>query len=148
MPLQLYKLLETIITANSMFASNTVGGSIVILLSGTNIALPNNQNLNSFTVNGANDTYTVPVTGRYFITYQINSTSSLLANTRLVLNGTTPIPGTIITPSVTTSSYSNNVIVSLTAGNTITLQVYGLIGSISLQGGGSTGASLSIIRLT
>lgn len=131
-----------------MYASNTSGGTIATILSGTNISLPNNQNLSSFTVNGANNTFTIPITGRYFITYQINTTAALLVSSRLILNGSTPIPGSIISPAVSTSTFVNNVIVSLTAGNTITLQVYGLIGLVTLLGGGSTGASLSIIRLS
>ncbi|MDA1636885.1 collagen-like triple helix repeat-containing protein [Bacillus cereus] len=131
-----------------MFAANTVGSTIVVLLGGTNIPLPSDQSLDGFTANGANDTFTVPVTGRYYITYHINTTTALLVSSQLLLNGTTPIPGSILTPIVSTASYNNDVIVSLTAGNTITLQLFGLAATVVLLGGGSTGAALTIIRLS
>nr|WP_245644910.1 hypothetical protein [Peribacillus loiseleuriae] len=132
-----------------MYASNTVGSTIVVLLGGTSVPLPNNQSLDGFTVNGANTTFTVPVTGRYYLTYQINTTVALLAGSRLILNGTTtPIPGSIVSPAVSTSNYNNDVIVSLTAGDTILLQLFGLVATVILVGGGATGAALTIIRLS
>jgi hypothetical protein len=137
----------TSLTANSMYASNTIGSAIVVILGGTSVPLPNNQSLGGFTANGANTIFTVPVTGRYYLTYQISTTVSLLAGARLMLNGTTPIPGSIVSPAVAASSYNNDLIVSLTAGNTISLQFFGLLATVILVGGGSTGAALTIIRL-
>ncbi|WP_456364929.1 BclA C-terminal domain-containing protein [Priestia aryabhattai] len=134
-------------TTNSMFAGNTTGSTIAVLLGGTSIPLPSNQDLDSFTVNGTNTTFTVPANGRYYITYQINPTATLLAGSRLILNGTTPIPGSIITPALAVSSYNNDVI-SLAAGNTVTLQLFGLVATVVLTGGGSSGAALTIIRLS
>lgn len=55
----------TSVTANSMYAANTGGGTITVLLGGTNISLPSIQNLVGFTVNATNNTFTVPATGRY-----------------------------------------------------------------------------------
>ena len=47
-----------------MFASNTIGSVINVALgSATSIPLPNNQNLDGFTVNGTNTTFTVPQSG-------------------------------------------------------------------------------------
>ncbi|MFJ7508781.1 hypothetical protein ACIQW7_04730 [Peribacillus simplex] len=40
--------------------------------------LISNQNSGSFSVNGGNTTFTVPVTGLYYLTYQINTTAGLL----------------------------------------------------------------------
>ena len=137
----------TSVTANSMYTSNTIGSTILVLLGGTSVPLPNNQNLDGFSVNGANTIFTVPVTGRYYLTYQISTTVSLLAGSRLILNGTTPIPGSIVSPAVAASSFNNDLIVSLTAGNTISLQFFGLLATVILVGGGSTGAALTIIRL-
>ncbi len=57
-----------IITTNSMFANNTLGGPISVILGGTNIPLSNNQSLGNFTVNATNDIFTIPVTGRYYLT--------------------------------------------------------------------------------
>ena len=83
------------ITTNSMFANNTLGGPISVILGGTNIPLSNNQSLGNFTVNTSNDIFTIPVTGRYYLTYQVNTTTALLAGTRLLLNSSTPLSGSI-----------------------------------------------------
>ena len=137
----------TSLTANSMYAANTNGGTVIVLLGGTNIPLPSVQNLDGFTVNGANNTFTVPATGRYYLTYQINTTLGLLVSSRLTVNGTV-IPGSILSPVLSTSSFNVNVITSLTAGNTISLQFFGLVSTPILLGGGSVGAALTIIRLS
>ena len=86
------------ITTNSMFANNTSGGPISVILGGTNIPLSNNQSLGNFTVNASNDIFTIPVTGRYYLTYQVNTTTALLAGTRLLLNSSTPLSGSIFLP--------------------------------------------------
>ncbi|MGH0487021.1 BclA C-terminal domain-containing protein [Bacillus mycoides] len=135
------------ITTNSMFANNTVGGTVSVVLGGTNILLSNNQSLNSFAVNSANDLFTVPVTGRYYLSYQINTATVLLAGSRLILNGSTSLLGSILSPALSTSSYNNNLITILNAGNTISLQLFGLLSIVNLVGGGSTGAPLTIIRV-
>jgi hypothetical protein len=105
------------VTTNSMFANNTVGGTVSVVLGGTNIPLSNNQSLDSFAVNSANDLFTVPVTGRYYLSYQINTTTALLAGSRLILNGSTSLLGSILSPALSTSSYNNNLITILNAGN-------------------------------
>ena len=135
------------ITTNSMFANNTLGGPISVILGGTNIPLSNNQSLGNFTVNASNDIFTIPVTGRYYLTYQVNTTTALLAGTRLLLNSSTPLSGSIFSPALSTSNYNNNLIINLTAGNTISLQLFGVLSIVNLVGGGSTGASLTIIRI-
>ncbi|PDZ25441.1 hypothetical protein CN675_24070 [Bacillus toyonensis] len=137
----------SIVTTNSMFANNTLGGPISVILGGTNIPLSNNQSLGNFTVNASNDVFTIPVTGRYHLTYQVNTTTSLLAGTRLLLNASTPLSGSIFSPAISTSNYNNNLITNLIAGNTISLQLFGILSIVNLVGGGSTGASLTIIRI-
>nr|WP_257143254.1 hypothetical protein [Bacillus cereus] len=114
-----------------------------MILGGTNIPLSNNQSLGNFTVNASNDIFTIPVTRRYYLTYQVNTTTALLAGTRLLLNASTPLPGSIFSPAISTSNYNNNLI----AGNTISLQLFGVLSIVNLVGGGSTGASLTIIRI-
>ena len=142
----------TSVTANSMYASNTVGTVIAVALGGaTSIPLPNNQNLDSFIPNGANTIFTVPETGRYYITYQINTTAvvGIGAGSRILRNGTTPIPGSILRPVISVATFNNDVIVNLTAGDTISLQLFSsiLLVATLLSAGGSTGAALTIIRV-
>ncbi|WP_147534300.1 BclA C-terminal domain-containing protein [Bacillus marasmi] len=134
-------------TEDSMYASNTTGSVISVVLGGTNVPLPNNQNLSSFSVNGANDTFTIPMNGLYFISYQVNITAALAVNSRLILNGSTPLPGSIIDPVLNASSFQNSMIATLNQGDTITLELFGLLGLATLLGGGATGAALNIIRL-
>ncbi|PAD71030.1 collagen-like triple helix repeat-containing protein, partial [Bacillus sp. 7586-K] len=135
------------VTSNSMFAANTEGSVISVVVGGTEIPLPNVKNLDDFTANATDTAFTVPATGRYYISYQINTTAGVLVSSRLVINGTTPIPGSIISPVVGISQYNNDVIVDLTAGDTISLELFGLLGVATLLGGGATGAALTIIRV-
>ncbi|WP_259417538.1 BclA C-terminal domain-containing protein [Bacillus toyonensis] len=81
----------SIVTTNFMFANNTLGDPISVILSGTNI----------------------------------------------------PLSGSVFSPAMSTSNYNNNLI----AGNTISLQLFGILSIVNLVGGGSTGASLTIIRI-
>ncbi|WP_442950604.1 BclA C-terminal domain-containing protein, partial [Paenibacillus sp. FJAT-27812] len=137
----------TSLTADSGFAANTSGAIIAVVLGGTNVPLPNSQNLSpDVTVNGANDTFTVVNAGRYYITYQISTTAALLLSTRLLINGVANTASTVA-PVLSLSNFNNDVIVTLTAGSTITLQMFGLLGSATLLGSGA-GAALTIIRLS
>lgn len=135
------------VTDNSMFAANTIGSVIAVLLGGTNIPLPSAQNLDGFIYNGGAANFTVPAAGRYYISYQINVTAALLISSRIVVNGA-QVAGSVVSPAVSISNYQGEVITNLTAGDTVALQLFGLVGTATLNGGGSTGASLTIIRLS
>lgn len=135
------------VTDSSMYAANTSGSVIAVLLGGTNIPLPNAQNLDGFVYNGGAANFTVPTTGRYYISYHINVTAALLISSRIVVNGA-QVAGTVVSPAVSISNYEGEVITNLTAGNTVAVQLFGLVGTATLNGGGSTGASLTIIRLS
>ncbi len=137
----------TSLTENSAFAANTTGGIIAVVLGGTNVPLPSSQNLGTgITVNGANDVFTVATAGRYFISYQVNTTAALLVSTRLLINGVANTASTVA-PVLSLSTFNNDVVVTLTAGSTITLQLFGLLGAATLLSG-SAGAALTIIRLS
>nr|WP_223255023.1 collagen-like protein [Bacillus atrophaeus] len=135
------------LTATSGFASNTTGGLIYVVASGTTIPLPSDQNLSAdITVNGANTVFTVGPAGRYYISYQINLTAGLLVSSRILINGSA-FTSSIISPAVPLSNFNNSFITTLAAGSTIQLQLFGLLGAAALLGG-SAGAALSIIRLS
>ncbi|MGG1585594.1 BclA C-terminal domain-containing protein, partial [Bacillus pumilus] len=136
-------------TDTALYAANSSGPTIVTVAGGTNIPLPNFQNITGFTANGTNTVFTVLQTGKYYITYQVNTTTALLINTRLLLNGATTISGSVQSPVISTSFINNTVIVNLTAGNTISLQFFGaVVTAILVGGGGAAGATLTIIRLS
>ena len=90
--------------------------------------------------------FTVPVSGRYFITYQVNTSAALLAGTRVINNGT-PIAGSILTPALSTSTYNVSLITTLAAGNQISLQIFGFSRNRSITWQGICWAALTIIRL-
>lgn len=137
----------TSLTATSGFASNTGGGVVAVVIGGTAISLPNDQNLSAdITANAANTVFTVAPAGRYYISYQINLAAGLLVSSRVLINGTPPA-SSIIAPAVSLANFNNSFIVNLSAGSTIQLQLFGLLGAAALLGG-SAGAALNIIRLS
>lgn len=128
------------------FAANTTGAVIAVVLGGTPIPLPNAQNLgSSVTVNGANTVFTVGTTGRYRIAYSINLTAALLVSSRLTLNGT-PLAASSINPVLSLSRLSAEVVVNLTAGDALSLELFGLLGAATLLPS-SQGAALTIQRV-
>ncbi|WP_457921608.1 BclA C-terminal domain-containing protein, partial [Bacillus pumilus] len=136
-------------TDTALYAANSSGPTIVTVAGGTNIPLPNFQNITGFTANGTSTVFTVLQTGKYYITYQVNTTTALLISTRLLLNGATTISGSVQSPVISTSFINNTVIVNLTAGSTISLQFFGaVVTAILVGGGGAAGATLTIIRLS
>ncbi|MBA5709957.1 collagen-like protein [Bacillus velezensis] len=137
----------TSLTATSGYASNTGGGVVAVINGGTDISLPNEQNLSAdITANAANTVFTVAPAGRYYISYHINLTAGLLVSSRILINGT-PAASSIIAPVASLASFNNSFIVTLTAGSTIQLQLFGLLGAATLLRG-SAGAALNIIRLS
>jgi hypothetical protein len=127
-----------------MNAQNTTGQAITVVVAGTAIPLPNNQNLDGFNVNAANTIFTVPTTGTYLVTYQVNTTTASLLSTRVLRNGNA-IPGSIFTPTTPVSSFTATTIVHLNAGDQLELQFFDVATTVTLQGG--VGASLTVIRL-
>ncbi|MCC8304013.1 BclA C-terminal domain-containing protein [Bacillus sp. ICE1] len=137
----------TSLTATSGYASNTGGGVVAVIVGGTTISLPNEQNLPAdITANAANTIFTVAPAGRYYISYHINLTAGLLVSSRILINGTPPA-SSIIAPVASLANFNNSFIVTLPAGSTIQLQLFGLLGTATLLGG-SVGAALNIIRLS
>lgn len=74
------------------------------------------------------------------------------AGTRLMINGKAD-PASVIAPSIAVpptvlkSHFSAEIIVDLTAGSTVSLQMFGPLANITLLPG-SGGANLSVIRLS
>ena len=76
----------------------------------------------------------------------VNTTKALASGTRLMINNKPNLPSTVA-PSLGQSHFSNEIIVNLNAGDTITLQIYGILDTVTLLPG-AAGATLSIIRLS
>lgn len=132
-------------TINSMGALNTGGATIAVILGGASVPLPNNQILNNFVTNGSNTRFTVPATGTYLISYSVKTTAALLMSSRILRNGS-PLSGSIQTPAIAVNQFSLTLLSNLNAGDTLELELFGLLGTAILQGG--TGASLAVVRLS
>jgi hypothetical protein len=127
-----------------MSTANTTAAVIAVVLGGTDVPLPDNQNLNTFTVDGTDTEFTVPTTGEYLISYGLATTAALLVSSQVLQNGA-PITASIVTPTVAADNLSTSFIVPLTAGDTLTLQLFGLLGAATLLGGAST--YMTVIRV-
>lgn len=136
-------------TATAGFAANTAGGLVTVLVAGTNISFPSIQLLSAdITLTGSNTIFTVNTAGVYSISYHVNTTASVLLGTRLVINGGN-IPQSTVPPALSLSQFSNEILVSLTTGSTIQLQMYApLIVGVATLLSSSIGASMMIIRLS
>lgn len=132
--------------ASSGFAANTAGAVIPVVLGGTDVPLPSAQNLGTgITPDGTNTIFTVAAAGRYRIAYGLNFSATFLVSSRLVINGIPNTASTVI-PVTPMSTLSAEVIVTLTAGATITLELFGLLGAVTLLNN-TQGAALTIQRV-
>lgn len=135
------------VTATSAFAANTSGAELSVVPAGVPVSLPNSQLLSpDITVNAANTVFTVNTSGRYQLSYSVNTTAALASGTRLLINGAANTASTIA-PLVSLSHFSNELLLDLTAGTTVSLQMFGIASAATLLPG-SAGASLSITRLS
>ena len=132
--------------SGSAFASSTQGAIVAVLLGGTNVALPDYQSLGAdVTKNAGNDVFTVTKAGRYRIHYVVNTTAALLMSSRVVINGIPSVPLTV-NPLLSVSSFQAEAVVNLTAGSTISVQLFGLLGAAVLLDN-AQGAALTIQRI-
>jgi hypothetical protein len=133
----------TAATASYGFA-NASAITMAVVLGGTNVPFASNQRFNDVTVDGSNTSFTVNNAGTYRIDYNINTNATTTASARLLINGTTE-PSSYVTPSTAVTKLQAFTIVTLAAGDVINVQMYGLIGSVTLQSG--QGAGISIQKL-
>ena len=134
----------TSVITNALSALNISAATVSVTSDGTNIPLPVQPYINGFMANASNTQFTVNQTGTYFISYVIKMTSELPMSSRVTRNGT-PILNSISTSSTSSNEYSVSFMQSLTAGDVLSLQIYGVNGTVTLQSG--TGASLNIVRI-
>ena len=134
----------TSVITNALSALNISAATVSVTSDGTNIPLPVQPYINGFTANASNTQFTVNQTGTYFISYDIKMTSGLPMSSRVTRNDT-PILNSISTSSTSSNEYSVSFMQSLTAGDVLSLQIYGVNGTVTLQSG--TGASLNIVRI-
>ncbi|MBM7648418.1 hypothetical protein JOC78_001360 [Bacillus ectoiniformans] len=106
----------------------------MVTLGGSNVPLPDNKQLNSVTVNPANDVFTVQQSGTYDLEYKVYLTTELFVSSKILLNGSL-LPNSEFNPAAVPANYlTKKVTVNLAAGDSISLQLYGLLGVVTLVG--------------
>ncbi|AIC94010.1 BclA C-terminal domain-containing protein [Shouchella lehensis] len=125
------------------YAFGTNGGTtIAVVLGGTTVPVPDNQIVSGLTAE--DDGFAVATAGTYSISYNVNLTAALLLGLRLTVNGV-PLDSSEVSPGVTVTNISGNVITTLAAGDVVEIELFGLLGAAVLVAG--QGAALSIIRI-
>ncbi|MDC2858973.1 MULTISPECIES: BclA C-terminal domain-containing protein [Comamonadaceae] len=132
-------------TATSMAAHNTSGSVIAVVLGGTDIPLPNSQNLSGFVVNGSNTIFTVASSGRYRVKYSIKITNNMLVSARVLLNGAA-VDALTENTATSVSRFDGESIITLSAGDILNVQFFGMLGAVTLQSG--SGAALIVEKLS
>ncbi|HHX61490.1 MAG TPA: collagen-like protein, partial [Epulopiscium sp.] len=130
-----------VVTMTSMFAANT-GAPTLNVVGGVRVSLPDSQKLDGFGVNANNRRFTIPVTGRYYISYAVNLTEAVALTSQILINNAIELAS--IRSSLIEKSYRADFIADLTAGDIVRLELVGDT-SVTLENG--VGASLNIIRL-
>lgn len=125
------------------FAANTSEAVISTLLRTVLVPSPNRHVLSSdIVLNRFNTVFTANTPGRYRISCQMNVTLELLLRSRLLINGSAYTPS-VISPMPSKASFHNEVIVDLASSSTVTLELYGLLGTVILLKN-SIGASFQL----
>ena len=132
-------------TATSMAAHNTSGAVIAVVLGGTNIPLPDSQNLSGFTADGSSTNFTVSSSGRYRVKYAIKINNNMSVSVRVLLNGA---PVTALTENTATSvsRFDGESILTLAAGDILNVQFFGMLTAVTWQTG--NGAPLIAEKLS
>jgi len=121
------------------------GGVIAVLNEGTDVTFSSFQNIGEeITINETNDRLTVEHPGNYLIMYSVNTTTETTLSTRLLVNRR-PVDATTIAPVNSRTQYNNQIILPLETGDTISLQMFGIVGLATL--GTGAGATLTIFKL-
>lgn len=120
---------------------NDTGSILAVVLGGTSIPLTQTT-ASGASVSGTS--VTVTNAGTYRVSYCVRTTAATLAASRLLLNGS-QLTGSAIVPSSSESCYCRSTIAAITAGSTLQLQLYGLLGAVTLLSSG--GAELTLERV-
>ena len=112
----------------------------------TTVPLPNNQNLDGFVVNNLNTVFTVPSDGRYYIIYNIYTSTTEALSSSILVNGSFSGDVAVFNTGLANlSHFSSNTIVNLAAGDTIQLRILSSTQAKLINGGGAT---LEVTRLS
>ena len=132
-----FELPEPLTPTAALSTQNTAGTTLAVIVLGTAVPLANVGYINGFTDNAGLTQFTAQTTGVYRISFKLSVTASLLMSCGVYRNGTA-ISSLQDGGLVSVSDFSGDSIVTLTAGDTLSLMLYGLLGTAVLSSG--TGA--------
>ncbi|WP_088043736.1 hypothetical protein [Bacillus sp. EAC] len=122
------------------------GGVIAVLNEGTKVTFPSFEFLGeAIIINEAKDRLTVFHPGNYYIAYSVNTTIPTKVSTAILINGRR-VSATTIAPVENRTEYNNQIILPLEEGDTISLELFGIVGTVTLLAG--AGASLSVFKIS
>lgn len=132
-------------TTVAFSAYNGSGSTISVVTGGTAIPLTTQNINNGFTFTTGSTTVTCNTTGNYRIDYRIRTSASVLMSSGVTRNGT-QIASLVCSPGITGTQYNGTSIIGLTAGDVLSLTLYGVAGTATLASG--VGASLNLVRIS
>jgi hypothetical protein len=115
--------------------SNDNATTIAVLLGGTNVPFPDAQLLSGVTVDGSNTVLTVTAAGAYRVHYCLRLQTALLTSSTVVINGISALQ-LLITPTTPRDTFCRTAILNLAAGDTLSVQLLGMLGAAQLIPGG------------
>ena len=100
--------------------------------------------VNGLSLSVSGTTVTATSAGTYRVSYCIRSAAATLASGRVTLNGS-PLTGSSVIPVAATAVLCRSTIAAVSAGDQFQLQLFGLLGAVTLLSSG--GAELTLERL-
>ncbi len=122
---------------------NDTGVIMAVVLGGTSIPLTQTA-VNGLSLSVSGTTVTATSAGTYRVSYCIRSAAATLASGRVTLNGST-LTGSSVIPFAATDVLCRSTIAAVSAGDQFQLQLFGLLGAVTLLSSG--GAELTLERL-
>lgn len=132
------------VTSTALEAYNDEKTAIAVIHEGTAVPFPTQTYNNGFTASANNSAFTVKDGGTYLVSYSIRITTALIMSSAIYVNGAS-IDSTAINSSINLDQYSNTSILTLSAGDSLELMLYGLLGTVVLESG--AGTTLTIVRI-
>ncbi|MBL8177801.1 MAG: hypothetical protein JNK48_24195 [Bryobacterales bacterium] len=116
---------------------NDSGAVIAVVLGGTSIPFPSQLTTVGVSPGGGNTFFSVAEAGTYELSYCVRLTAELLVSSRLSVNGS-PVSGLGYSPSIGQSVLCRSGLRTMSAGDAVSVELYGLLGAavLSSPGGG------------
>jgi hypothetical protein len=122
---------------------NDSGAAIAVVLGGTSVPFGTTSTSNNITTYTA--TAVVISSGTYRMSYCAETTQNVLMGVRLAVNGA-PLAGSAIGPNSSRSTWCRSIQSDLLAGDTISVDFFGMLGVVTLASPGGLTLNIEQIR--